>query len=292
MPGAVWAQALEGHQGLLLQIDRALAVMVGLSLAAGGSRMWSALFSPKTLAMAIAAILGLVLPEVLQLTCWHYAAVHSMWHLCAFGVVGRMMRQYNPTLPGTTVDWIVVGLGNPGIKYIGTRHNAGVEVIHRVVRSLELELHPADHRTASICVHQQDVHKVVYAASETYMNRSGAAVQALCRDYLLTDPSKIVVVHDDLDLPPGRIRLKLGGSIAGHNGLASIARQLRTTEFARVRIGIGKPPSKFDGPNWVLSRPQGEHADSQDCAFRRAAEAIEVVTREGLQMAMCKFNGK
>ena len=127
---------------------------------------------------------------------------------------------------------------------------------------------------------------MVLAFPTTYMNHSGQAVGALMRRHKLTDPAQLIVVHDELDLPPGVVRVKVGGGLAGNNGLRSITQHLHTQDYVRVRIGIGKPPSKERGADHVLSRLPKAERELLDVAVQRAADAVEVIVAEGADAAM------
>lgn len=128
------------------------------------------------------------------------------------------------------------------------------------------------------------------AVPETYVNESGMAVAALVRRHGVADLARLVVVHDELDLPVGRVRVKLGGGTAGHNGLKSIQAHLHGADFARVRIGIGKPPGRKEGADHVLGPPRrGERAEL-DVAVEEAADAVETILTEGIDAAMRRFN--
>jgi peptidyl-tRNA hydrolase, PTH1 family len=133
--------------------------------------------------------------------------------------------------------------------------------------------------------------QVVLAFPQTYMNDSGRALKQLTRRYEIDDPGRIVVVHDELDLPLARLRVKEGGGLAGHNGLRSIADHLRTHDFLRVRIGIGKPPGgKEQGADHVLKRPSKADKTELEIAVQEAADAVEMILSEGVDQAMNKFN--
>ena len=134
--------------------------------------------------------------------------------------------------------------------------------------------------------------RVVLAFPLTYMNDSGQAVSALTRRYGITEPDQIVVVHDELDLPPTQVRVKVGGGLAGNNGLRSITQHLKTQDYARVRIGIGKPPSKERGADHVLSRLPKAERDAFDVAVQIAADAVETLIGQGPEAAMRDFNGR
>jgi PTH1 family peptidyl-tRNA hydrolase len=133
--------------------------------------------------------------------------------------------------------------------------------------------------------------RVALAVPTTYMNESGNAAGALVRRYGIDDLSRLVIVHDELDLPPGRVRIKVGGGTAGHYGLRSVQEHLHDPAFVRVRIGIGKPPSAAAGAAYVLRRPPKAQRALLDTALEAAASAVEAVAEEGVEAAMNRFNG-
>lgn len=135
-----------------------------------------------------------------------------------------------------------------------------------------------------------DGRRVALALPTTYMNDSGVAVRALTRRFGVEDLRTLVVVHDELDLPPGRIKLKLGGGSAGHNGLASLQAHLHARDFVRIRVGIGKPPGTMAGADFVLRRPSRSQRTALDAAVQEAADAVEAVVAEDLESAMNRFN--
>ncbi len=132
--------------------------------------------------------------------------------------------------------------------------------------------------------------RLALAFPQTYYNESGVAVAALARRYGIDDPRQIVVVHDELDLPPGRIKVKVGGGLAGNNGLRSIKAHLGTDEFVRVRIGVGKPPGRMSGADHVLRRPGKAELAELDIAIEEAADAVELMLAEGPEAAMQRYN--
>ena len=182
--------------------------------------------------------------------------------------------------------WLVVGLGNPGAQYARSRHNVGQEAV---------ELLAERHRTSlTLSTKQQArtarVGNLLLAVPTTYMNESGVAVRKLADYYHVDDPARILVVHDELDLPPGTVRLKSGGGLAGNNGLRSITAHLKTQDFLRVRIGIGKPPSKQAGASHVLNRVPRRERELLDVSVQVAADAIEMVVDRGIDAAMQVFH--
>ena len=132
--------------------------------------------------------------------------------------------------------------------------------------------------------------RLALAVPTTYMNESGQAAVALVRRYGIDDPERLVVVHDELDLPPGRLKIKLGGGLAGHNGLKSIDAHLHTRDFGRVRIGVGKPPTSQAGRDHVLRRAGKAEQAVIDETIERAADAVEVILADGFAAAMERFN--
>ena len=132
--------------------------------------------------------------------------------------------------------------------------------------------------------------RLALAFPQTYMNESGQSAQLLVRRHGITDPRRIIVVHDELDLPTGTVRVKAGGGLAGHNGLRSLQAHLGTTDFLRVRIGVGKPPSKERGADHVLRKvPKAERAEL-DVAVQEAADAVELIVEHGVEVAMNRVN--
>jgi peptidyl-tRNA hydrolase, PTH1 family len=190
---------------------------------------------------------------------------------------------------GTPADLLAVGLGNPGSEYEGTRHNVGAEVIELLAdrhggrlrrgkeRSLATEVHVAGRRLA-------------LAVPTTYMNLSGEAVAPLVRRHGIEDPHRLVIVHDELDLPVGRVKVKVGGGLAGNNGLKSVKAHLHTDDFVRVRIGIGKPPGKAQGVDHVLKRPGRSDRLQLEVSIVEAADAVELILAEGPDVAMHRVN--
>lgn len=190
---------------------------------------------------------------------------------------------------------LVVGLGNPGDRYRETRHNVGFMVIDLIAERWGRPLWRSKFHAETVAV---DVpggrgvgDRAVLLKPQTYMNLSGQSVQPAAAFYKVA-PSEIVVVHDELDLPFGQVRLKAGGGDAGHNGLRSITQRLGTNGYTRVRVGIGRPPPEFrgSGADYVLQAfSPAEQADLPG-VVGCAADAIEMITREGLSAAMNTVN--
>jgi len=189
---------------------------------------------------------------------------------------------------GTPADLLVVGLGNPGAEYARTRHNVGAEVVELLARRHRARLRKGKERAQTDEVNVGGK-RLALAIPTTYMNDSGAAVQALVRRYGVT-PEQVVIVHDELDLPVAALKLKAGGGLAGHNGLRSIKAHLKTDEFLRVRIGVGKPQSKEHGVDHVLNKFAKRERTEIDVTLEQAADAVEAILADGIDAAMNRFN--
>lgn len=185
---------------------------------------------------------------------------------------------------------LIVGLGNPGKKYARTRHNVGTDAIELLAKRLGTGLKAGRDR-AQVAEARIDGRAVVIAVPTTWMNESGEAVGPLARRYRI-DPSRIIIVHDELDLPPAVVRVKFGGGLAGHNGLRSVSQHLGTNDYARVRIGVGKPQSKEQGADHVLSSIPAAERRELDVAIEVAVDAIERIVTAGIEAAMQEFNGR
>jgi PTH1 family peptidyl-tRNA hydrolase len=186
---------------------------------------------------------------------------------------------------------VVVGLANPGDEYAGSRHNVGGDAVRLVVERRHQKLSIEKRQRAASVTLTGALGPVTLAVPTTFMNESGAALPSLLRRTSLEDLEHLVIVHDELDLDPGRLQLKFGGGLAGHNGLRSIAQTLGTNDFARLRIGIGKPLRKEQGADYVLSRPSGSRKRTMDEDVAAAADAIEMMIDLGFDEARQRVNG-
>jgi PTH1 family peptidyl-tRNA hydrolase len=187
---------------------------------------------------------------------------------------------------------LVVGLGNPGSEFAGTRHNVGADAVLELARRHGTgRLRPVKGQRSTVEEVRIAGKRVALAVPTTYMNDSGAAVAPLVRRFGIEDPERLIIVHDELDLPPGGLQVKSGGGLAGHNGLRSIQAHLHTDSFVRIRIGIGKPTGGT-GADHVLHRPSRRDRDELDAATTMAADAVEVIAGTGLGAAMNRFNTK
>jgi len=190
---------------------------------------------------------------------------------------------------GTPADWLVVGLGNPGKEYSGSRHNVGFEVVDLLARRHGARLKSGKER-ALVDEVRIEGQRVALAEPATFMNLSGESVSPLVRRFGIEDPTRLVIVQDELDLPTGRVRVKVGGGLAGHNGLRSIKAHLHTDAFVRVRIGVGKPPSKEHGADHVLKKVTKSDRELLAVAVEEAADAVELIISDGTDAAMNQVN--
>ena len=187
----------------------------------------------------------------------------------------------------STLDLLVAGLGNPGREYERTRHNIGWMVVDELARR-----HDGSFKSkfsGPLAEVRDDERRLALLKPETYMNVSGRSVGAATR-FFKVDPGALLVVHDDVDLEPGRLQARLGGGLAGHNGLRSIADALGTQDFLRLRIGVGRPERGDRRPvaDYVLS-PFDQEIDVE-ALVARAADAVEAMARDGLEAAQSRYN--
>ena len=202
-----------------------------------------------------------------------------------------MLRRSRTERTGEPAALLVVGLGNPGDDYDGTRHNVGADVIAVLAdrhggslrRSKELALS---------CEVRIGGQRVALAFPQTFMNESGQSVRKLTHRHGVDDPARIVVVHDELDLPVGSLRVKVGGGMAGHNGLKSVTAHLKTQDYLRIRIGVGRPPGRQAGADYVLRRPGKAEVAELGVIVQEAADAVEAILAEGVDATMGRVNAR
>lgn len=185
---------------------------------------------------------------------------------------------------------LIIGLGNPGEKYAHTRHNAGFEVLDRLAGQLGVTLRKKLLLRGAVAEVADGERKLVLVEPQTFMNDSGDCVRRVVSRYGVPR-EKTLVVYDDIDLPPGKIRIRKSGGPGTHNGMRSIAQHLGDTDFPRLRVGTGDRPAGEDLVAWVLGRPGKEDREKMEAAFDRAAEAALAFAREGVDKAMQKGNG-
>ena len=193
------------------------------------------------------------------------------------------------TRRGTPADLLVVGLGNPGAEFEGTRHNVGGEAVALLASRHGVRLKRGRERSLMAEL-RLDGRLLALAVPLTYMNESGEVLNHLVRRHGIEELSRLVILHDELDLPVGRVKVKVGGGLAGHNGLKSVKAHLHDDGFVRVRIGIGKPPGRQSGADFVLRRPSPADRAALDVAAEEAADAVETILLEGPSTAMNRYN--
>jgi PTH1 family peptidyl-tRNA hydrolase len=187
------------------------------------------------------------------------------------------------------MTWLVAGLGNPGARYAGNRHNLGYRVVELLAtdageRFRKVRFVPVD--AAEI---RHGAERVILAKAHAYMNESGPAIASLARKQHV-EPEHVIVVHDEIDLPLGALRVKFGGSTAGHNGVRSVASALRTPDFARVRLGVGRPTGRKDAADWVLEDFAKREEPEVEILVADGAEAALALVADGLAGAQERFN--
>ena len=185
--------------------------------------------------------------------------------------------------------WLVVGLGNPGPEYAGNRHNVGFMVVDLLAERMSGRF-KAHKSRAEIVEGRLAGHRVVLAKPRSYMNESGGPVAGLT-GFFKIPPARLAVVHDELDLPYGTLRLKLGGGDNGHNGLKSLRRSLGSGDFYRVRVGIGRPPGRLEVADFVLSNYSSTERKDVPFHVQDAADAVECLIADGLARAQNLYNG-
>lgn len=185
--------------------------------------------------------------------------------------------------------FLIVGLGNPGREYAQTRHNVGFQVVDELARRHNLTNFTSE-RKALVSSGRIKGKSVILAKPQTYMNLSGESVRALM-DYYKIDVNEIIVIHDDLDLPLGTLRIRNTGGHGGQNGIRNIILHTGTKEFARIRFGIGRPPGRMQARDYVLQKFQGDDEITANQIMGKTADAVELWLQDGLEAAMSSFNG-
>ena len=187
-------------------------------------------------------------------------------------------------------SWLVVGLGNPGPRYEATRHNVGQMVVAELAarRSETLRAHKANARAAESWLRPGGP-RLVLATPNSFMNVSGGPVSSLARFYDVP-PERVVIVHDELDIPFDTVKLKIGGGHGGHNGVRDVAKALGTADFPRVRVGIGRPPGRQDPADWVLDPFSSTERAALPSLIGDAADAVELLVDEGLLAAQQRWH--
>jgi peptidyl-tRNA hydrolase, PTH1 family len=206
-------------------------------------------------------------------------------------VLGRLVRRTSEkSMPGDV--WVVAGLGNPGPDYAATRHNLGYLVVDELLERSNGSLRP--HKsgralTAEVRLNGPTGQRVVLMRGRGYMNESGGPVSSVL-GYYKVEPDRLVVVHDELDIPYGDLRVKFGGGDNGHNGLRSVRQSLGSGDFFRVRVGVGRPPGRQDSADFVLKPFTGVERRELDLHVQRAADSVESLVDKGLERTQNAYN--
>lgn len=184
--------------------------------------------------------------------------------------------------------YLIAGLGNPGEEYAHTRHNAGFDTVDKLAEDVGARYWKTECGALTAKGAYRDI-DLILAKPQSFMNTSGGPVKQLMNAYGIA-PDHLIVIHDELDIDPDRIRVKFGGGHAGHNGLRSICDKLGTRDWFRVRVGIGRPPGRMPVVDWVLSAPKKEAFEAFDCVTTEAAQAVLGLITDGLEKTQQKYN--
>lgn len=200
-----------------------------------------------------------------------------------------LASQRKPAPTGDGIPYLLVGLGNPGREYRENRHNIGFMAIDKICLTLGAKMGKLQSKALIASVNWEGK-RIILAKPQTFMNLSGQAVGSLLRFYKIP-LGQLLVIHDDLDLPLGTLRLRPGGGSAGQRGLASTIQQLGTQDFPRLRLGIGRPPGQMDSADYVLQDFSSAERDVLRLVLERSIAAAQTFIAQGLEKAMNEFNG-
>jgi PTH1 family peptidyl-tRNA hydrolase len=200
------------------------------------------------------------------------------------------LRRSSEQRSGSESTLIILGLANPGSEYEGSRHNVGGDAVRLLAQRHNATLKLESRQRCVQATIRTARGPVTLAVPTTYMNESGAALPPLLKRTSVKDLSKLIVVHDELDLEPGRLQLRMGGGLAGHNGLRSITNVIGTQDFGRLRIGIGRPERKEMVTDWVLKRPTGARKSEVEQSVSAACDALESLIDYGFDEAQRRVN--
>lgn len=187
--------------------------------------------------------------------------------------------------------YIIVGLGNPGKEYVNTRHNVGFEVIDALADKYNINVLELKHK-AMIGKGYIEGQKVILVKPLTFMNLSGESIRPIIDYYKADVETELIVISDDVSLPPGQLRVRKKGSAGGHNGLKNIIKHLNNEKFQRVRMGVGEKPRNYDLADWVLGHFNQEEKKAVDESVEKAVKAIEIMLTDGVDAAMNAYNHK
>lgn len=185
--------------------------------------------------------------------------------------------------------FVIAGLGNPSLRYDGTRHNVGFDVIDMLAKKYRIRVRDKKHK--ALCGSGMiEGQKVLLVKPQTFMNLSGESIGAILKFYKLQPETELIVIYDDVSLAPGRLRIRKKGSAGGHNGMKNIISHAGTQEFQRIKIGVGEKPEDWDLADYVLSRPSKKDRTLMKEAFEKACAAVEMMVQGKTDLAMNEFN--
>lgn len=184
--------------------------------------------------------------------------------------------------------YLIVGLGNPEKEYGNTRHNMGFDTINEIAKNNNIDINKNKFKGLYETVNLKN-QKVILLKPQTYMNLSGESVREIVGFYNI-EPQNIIVIYDDIDIEKGHIKIRKKGGAGSHNGMKSVVQELGTTDFARIRVGIGQPEFKSDMINYVIGKVPKEEQEILHQGVKKAAEAVEEILKNGIDIAMNKFN--
>ena len=187
------------------------------------------------------------------------------------------------------MTWLVAGLGNPGSRYAKSRHNLGYRVVDELAARANERFKKARFVPADVCEIRESGERVLLGRAHAFMNENGPAFASLARKHHV-EPDHVIAVHDEIDLPFGALRVKFGGSTAGHNGVKSLAAALRSQDFYRVRLGVGRPTGRRDPIDWVLEDFAKREAADVSILVDDGADAVLSLVRDGLSETQGRFN--
>jgi PTH1 family peptidyl-tRNA hydrolase len=187
------------------------------------------------------------------------------------------------------MTWLVAGLGNPGPRFAKSRHNLGYMVVDELARRSGERFRKARFVPAEVCEIKESGERIVLGKAHAFMNENGPAFASLARKHHV-EPDHVIAVHDEIDLAFGALRVKFGGSAAGHNGVKSLAGALRTTDFYRIRLGVGRPAGRKDPVDWVLEDFMKREEADLAILIDEGADAVLSLVRDGLQATQDRFN--
>lgn len=226
------------------------------------------------------------------LASFHAVSLFLLYLICPKCYNGKVEYVFAKRQQGKEITmFLIAGLGNPGREYANTRHNVGFDVIDKLAEQENIRILEKKHKAVTGKGVIEGC-KVILAKPQTYMNLSGESIRELADYYKIDEKSELIVISDDISLPPGQLRIRKKGSAGGHNGLKNIIALLGHDEFQRIRLGVGEKPEGYDLADYVLGHFDAKERKLADEAVSEAADAVRVILTKGVEAAMNRFNGK